>query len=203
MLIFAVLSCAAAWWVIQSKVVRPLHLLALRLQDIAEGEGDLTRRIEVNGNKDEIDEVGIWFNVFIGRMEDIVRQVAEHASTLGAAALELAPPPARPPRRPLSSRSRRARISRDHERDVVSDPGDQPDDAERRRGCSQGRRERALRRTDGQATVQTIGDLLTSNQQTSSRIEELGRSSDAIGKDHQCDQRNCRADQPAGAERGH
>jgi len=31
-------------------------------------------------------------------------------------------------------------------------------------------------------TVQTITDLLTSNQQTSSRIEELGRSSDAIGK---------------------
>jgi methyl-accepting chemotaxis protein len=33
-----------------------------------------------------------------------------------------------------------------------------------------------------QSTVQTIEDLLTANQQTSSRIEELGRSSDAIGK---------------------
>jgi methyl-accepting chemotaxis protein len=31
-------------------------------------------------------------------------------------------------------------------------------------------------------TVKTIGDLLTSNQETSSRIEELGRSSDAISK---------------------
>jgi methyl-accepting chemotaxis protein len=33
-----------------------------------------------------------------------------------------------------------------------------------------------------QTTVQTIEDLLNANQQTSSRIEELGRSSDAIGK---------------------
>jgi methyl-accepting chemotaxis protein len=33
-----------------------------------------------------------------------------------------------------------------------------------------------------QTTVQTIGDLLKSNQETSSRIEELGQSSVAIGK---------------------
>ena len=73
----------------QSKVVAPLHLLALRLHDIAEGEGDLTRRVEVKG-QNEIDEVGIWFNVFIERIENIVRQVAEHANTLGSAATELA-----------------------------------------------------------------------------------------------------------------
>ncbi len=33
-----------------------------------------------------------------------------------------------------------------------------------------------------QSTVQTIGQLLQSNHETSSRIEELGRSSNAIGK---------------------
>jgi methyl-accepting chemotaxis protein len=33
-----------------------------------------------------------------------------------------------------------------------------------------------------QTTVQTIGKLLQANQETSSRIEELGRSSDAIGR---------------------
>jgi len=66
-----------------------LRSLSLRLQDIAEGEGDLTRRIDVDGNN-EIDEVGHWFNVFIERIEQIVRQVAIHAQTLGAAATELA-----------------------------------------------------------------------------------------------------------------
>ena len=105
MLVFAVLSCAVAWWVVQSKVVLPLRSLALRLQDIAEGEGDLTRRIEVNGHN-EIDEVGIWFNVFIGRIEEIVRRVAEHASTLGRPPRNWPPPRARRPSRPASSRSR-------------------------------------------------------------------------------------------------
>ena len=89
MLAFAILVCGAAWWIVQSKVVLPLGALALRLQDIAEGEGDLTRRIDVQGHN-EIDEVGIWFNVFIGRIEEIVRRVAEHAGTLGSAATELA-----------------------------------------------------------------------------------------------------------------
>jgi methyl-accepting chemotaxis protein len=58
MLFFALPSCASAWWVVQYKVVRPLDALALRIQDIAEGEGDLTRRVEVDGGN-EIDEVGI------------------------------------------------------------------------------------------------------------------------------------------------
>ena len=78
-----------AWWLIEAKVVRPLGSLASRLQDIAEGEGDLTRRIEVHGNN-EIDEVGKWFNVFIARIEEIVRRVIGHSQTLGAAATELA-----------------------------------------------------------------------------------------------------------------
>ncbi|MGO9436716.1 MAG: HAMP domain-containing protein [Terracidiphilus sp.] len=89
MLGFVVLICGAAWWVIQSKVVLPLRALALRLRDIAQGEGDLTHRIEVHGNN-EIDEVGVWFNDFIGRIEDIVRRVSAHAQTLGSAATELA-----------------------------------------------------------------------------------------------------------------
>jgi len=96
MLCFVVLVCGVALWVIQSQVVLPLRTLAVRLQDIAEGEGDLTRRIEVNG-RNEIDEVGIWFNVFIGHIEDIVRRVAEHAATQ---------PRAKPPNKPHSSSSR-------------------------------------------------------------------------------------------------
>jgi methyl-accepting chemotaxis protein len=49
-------------------------------QDIVEVEGDLTRRIAVQG-RNEIDGVGIRLDVFIGRIGEIVRRVAEHAST--------------------------------------------------------------------------------------------------------------------------
>jgi methyl-accepting chemotaxis protein len=181
MLIFAVLSCAAAWWVVQSKVVFPLHLLAVRLQDIAEGEGDLTHRIAVNG-KDEIDEVGIWFNVFIGRMEDIVRRVAEHASTLGAAALELAHTASETAAQAAQQQEQASRISTtmNEMSSAVQEISQTTQNA-----AVDARKAEESAHAGGQTvrtTVQTIGDLLTSNQQTSSRIEELGRSSVAIGK---------------------
>src|SRR5579863_2890308 len=89
MLGLVALVCVAAWWVIRSTVVTPLNNLVVRLQDIAQGEGDLTGRIEVHGHN-EIDEVGTWFNLFICRVENIVQRVSAHAQTLGSAATELA-----------------------------------------------------------------------------------------------------------------
>ena len=88
MLFFALLSCTSAWWVVQHKVVRPLAALALRIQDIAEGEGDLTRRVEVDG-RNEIDEVGIWFNVFLDKLQDVMRQVKSNTRRLTSASEEL------------------------------------------------------------------------------------------------------------------
>jgi methyl-accepting chemotaxis protein len=181
MLVFAVLSCAAAWWVVQSKVVQPLHSLAVRLQDIAEGEGDLRRRIEVKG-KDEIDEVGIWFNVFIGRMEDIVRRVAEHASTLGAAAMELAHTAHETATQASQQQEQAARISTTMN-EMTS--AIQEISQTTQHAAADARKAEESAHTGGQTvqtTVQTIGELLASNQETSSRIEELGRSSNAIGR---------------------
>ena len=88
MLFFAVFSCVSAWWVVQYKVVRPLNSLAMRIQDIAEGEGDLTRRVEING-RNEIDEVGIWFNLFLDKLQDVMRKVKANTRQLTEASEEL------------------------------------------------------------------------------------------------------------------
>jgi methyl-accepting chemotaxis protein len=181
MLGFMVLVCAAAWWVIQSKVVRPLHSLAERLQAIAEGDGDLTRRIEVNGNN-EIDEVGNWFNVFIARIEDIVRRVAEHATTLGQAATELAATAHETAEQAAKQQQQAERITTtmNEMSSAVQEISQTTQGA-----AVDARKAEETAHSGGktvQSTVQTIGDLLTSNQETSSRIEELGRSSDAIGR---------------------
>ena len=181
MLCFVVLVCAAAWWVIQSKVVLPLHTLAVRLQDIAEGEGDLTRRVEVNG-KDEIDEVGIWFNVFIGRIEEIVRRVAEHANTLGQAAAELASTAHETAEQAAKQQQQAERITTamNEMSSAVQEISETTQSA-----ALDARSAEESAHTGGrtvQTTVETIGNLLVSNRETSSRIEELGRSSDAIGR---------------------
>jgi methyl-accepting chemotaxis protein len=181
MLIFALLSCAAAWWVVQSKVVQPLAALASRLQDIAEGESDLTRRIDVTG-KNEIDEVGIWFNVFIGRIEDIVRRVAEHAATLGQAATELASTARETAAQAVQQQEQAGRITAtmgemsSAVREISQTTQSAAADAQRAEESAQAGGQTV------QSTVETIGQLLRANQETSAKIEELGRSSDAIGK---------------------
>lgn len=181
MLAFVVLVCAAAWWMVQYKVVQPLHMLAGRMQDIAEGEGDLTRRVEVEGHN-EIDEVGIWFNVFIGRVEDIVRRVAQHAATLGTAAEELA-------HTAHDTASQATQQQEQAERITVTmnemSSAVQEISQTTQVAAEDARKAEESAHTGGktvQSTVQTIGDLLKANQETSSRIEDLGRSSDAIGK---------------------
>jgi methyl-accepting chemotaxis protein len=181
MLLFALVVCAMAWWVMQFKVVVPLASLAHYMQDIAEGEGDLTRRIAVEG-RNEIDEVGIWFNVFIERIEEIVRRVAMHAETLGAAALELE-------HTAQSTAAQAAQQQQQAERITVTmnemSTAVQEISQTTQNAAVDARKAEESAKTGGatvQATVETIGALQTANQETSAKIEELGRSSDAIGK---------------------
>jgi methyl-accepting chemotaxis protein len=181
MLIFAIVACAFAWWVVQSKVVLPLRSLAVRLRDIAEGEGDLTRRVEVNG-RNEIDEVGIWFNVFIGRVEDIVRRVAEHAHTLGESATNLASSAGETAAQAMQQQEQAARISA-----TMSEMSSAVQEISQttQSAAVDARKAEESAHSGGQtvqSTVETIGELLISNRETSTKIEDLGRSSDAIGK---------------------
>jgi methyl-accepting chemotaxis protein len=179
--VLALAACAFTWWIIQFKVVLPLRSLALRMQDIAEGDGDLTRRVEVHG-RNEIDEVGIWFNVFIGRVEEIVRRVAEHATTLGSAATELAATAQETAEQAAKQQQQAERITT-----AMAEMSSAVQEISQttQSAAEDARKAEETAQTGGhtvQTTVQTIGDLLIANQETSSRIEELGRSSDAIGK---------------------
>ncbi|MBP7933729.1 MAG: Cache 3/Cache 2 fusion domain-containing protein [Phycisphaerae bacterium] len=70
------------------RIANPMRRLALALQDIAQGEGDLTRRLEVK-TKDEIGDVAHWFNVFLDKLQGIIKKISENAHTLAGASTEL------------------------------------------------------------------------------------------------------------------
>jgi methyl-accepting chemotaxis protein len=65
-------------------VARPLEHTVALLRDIARGEGDLTRRLEVS-TQDEIGQLSTWFNRFMERLEEIIRQAARSAHDVMAA----------------------------------------------------------------------------------------------------------------------
>jgi len=70
-------------------LVRALKLLVLNFQDIAEGEGDLTKRIALN-SKDEIAELAKWFNIFIEKLQGIILSLSQNTKTLGQESMNLA-----------------------------------------------------------------------------------------------------------------
>ena len=69
-------------------IARPLDKAVASLRDIAEGEGDLTMRLQTK-NRDEIGELAHWFNVFIERLQSIIKRVSENSAILDSASGEL------------------------------------------------------------------------------------------------------------------
>jgi methyl-accepting chemotaxis protein len=83
----AIASGVGIW--ISSWISAPLIGTVAVLKDIAEGEGDLTKRIEVNSN-DELGDLGHWFNVFVDKIHSIVAQIASAATDVSSTSEELA-----------------------------------------------------------------------------------------------------------------
>lgn len=70
-------------------IARPLNLAVAGLRDIAEGEGDLTMRLQAK-NKDEIGELAHWFNVFIAKLQGIIGQISENSKFVDLSSGQLA-----------------------------------------------------------------------------------------------------------------
>lgn len=62
-------------------ITRPINHLVVRLKDIAEGEGDLTKRIEVK-SKDEVGDLAKFFNLFMEKLQIIIQDLAHKAEIL-------------------------------------------------------------------------------------------------------------------------
>lgn len=69
-------------------IAKPIRNAAGLMQDIAEGEGDLTRRITV-GTDDEIGALANGFNTFAEKVRGIVAKITEGTRSLASSAEEL------------------------------------------------------------------------------------------------------------------
>ncbi|MBS4098956.1 MAG: methyl-accepting chemotaxis protein [Sulfuricella sp.] len=69
-------------------VTKPLESMTNGLRDIAQGEGDLTRRLAVNSS-DEIGEASTVFNQMMDKFRDLIQHVGESASQVSSASKDL------------------------------------------------------------------------------------------------------------------
>ena len=81
-------NLAAATW-IAGKIVHPIREASKMLKAAAEGQGDLTCRLDVH-SKDEVGELAQWFNLFNDNLKQIVIQVVDNAKKISDAAVGLA-----------------------------------------------------------------------------------------------------------------
>ncbi|MDH5511313.1 MAG: methyl-accepting chemotaxis protein, partial [Nitrospinota bacterium] len=65
------------------QILRPIEGVSVALQDIAEGEGDLTRRLRER-SKDEIGQLSHWFNVFVENMSKLIMEISGNSKALGS-----------------------------------------------------------------------------------------------------------------------
>ncbi|KJG18987.1 chemotaxis protein [Photobacterium angustum] len=79
-IILAVIS-AMIILLITSRIIKPVERMVKTLNDIADGEGDLTKRLVVEGN-DEIAQLGKAFNRFANKLQSIISQVSATTDSL-------------------------------------------------------------------------------------------------------------------------
>ncbi|MCP4118017.1 MAG: methyl-accepting chemotaxis protein [Desulfobacteraceae bacterium] len=73
---------------IKRNVINPINTIAGNMEDIAGGEGDLTKRIAIR-NKDEIGTLVKWFNVFIEKLQGIIIEISEDSEKLDSSSGDL------------------------------------------------------------------------------------------------------------------
>lgn len=66
-------------------LMQPLHIMGRAMQDIAQGEGDLTRRLAIHA-QDEFGELASAFNRFVERIHGSIREVSSASAQVNQAA---------------------------------------------------------------------------------------------------------------------
>ncbi|MCH2302198.1 MAG: methyl-accepting chemotaxis protein, partial [SAR324 cluster bacterium] len=76
-------------FLVRRSITNPVDRLVDTAKDIAEGEGDLTKRIKV-AEEDELGILSNWFNTFLRRLNDIIIQVKQDAHQINEVSQEMA-----------------------------------------------------------------------------------------------------------------
>ena len=86
--LIAVISIIALLGLLIRLLMQPLHVMTRAMQNIAEGEGDLTRRLVVE-SKDEFGTLGSAFNQFVERIHTSMTEVASATEHVNEVALRV------------------------------------------------------------------------------------------------------------------
>lgn len=162
-------------------VAKPLRALTMAFQDIAEGEGDLRRRLDAN-RKDEIGEVSRGFNIFVDRLAVVLTKVVEMTQRVGFSAMQLSTNAEQ-----ISKGTQNQNVQVMQVASAIEEMGATV--VEVAKNASQAaefaKKASEMAVNGGNVvgrTVEGMRDIARSVEESAGTIEELGKSSDQIGE---------------------
>ncbi len=79
---------SAVFLITRKVIVTPINVVRVGLKDIAQGEGDLTMRLDVK-SEDEVGSLAKWFNTFMGKLHEIIKDISQNSDTINQASAVL------------------------------------------------------------------------------------------------------------------
>nr|WP_043311278.1 methyl-accepting chemotaxis protein [Pseudomonas sp. ML96] len=157
--------------------LRPLQQIRENLDDIAAGEGDLTRRLPVTSG-DELGQLAGSFNRFVEKIHGLVRQIAEMTEQLTGLVGQVAA---------QAQRSEQAMERQRHETDQVATAINEMSAAAHEVAKSAQGAAEAAQQTDreGQAAKQVVDGSITRIHALVGDIRSSGQSLDSLQQDVQ------------------
>ncbi|MBL4591234.1 MAG: methyl-accepting chemotaxis protein [Phycisphaerales bacterium] len=76
-------------FLLRSMLTKPLNATIAMIKDVATGDGDLTKRLDLN-RADEIGKLGHWFDMFLENLHGIISQMRDSSQAVASAATEIA-----------------------------------------------------------------------------------------------------------------
>jgi methyl-accepting chemotaxis protein len=156
------------------------HVIEM-IRDIAERDGDLTKRLEVE-SRDELGELAKWFNRFMEKLHHIVLQVVQSAEQVASASEEISAT--------ATQSADSARTQSDQTHQVASATQEMSATVQQvsensHRATDSARKAAQAARHGGEVVEQTLTTMrriADSSKNVAARIVELGKSSQQIGK---------------------
>ncbi|MEM1330972.1 MAG: methyl-accepting chemotaxis protein [Planctomycetota bacterium] len=176
----ASLLAIAAFVIVQKGVVVPLRQVVGRLTNIAVGDGNLAARLPEN-RKDEVGELCKGFNLFAGKVHDLVVAIADIASQVSTSSTDISKAMTEMASTSATQSERMERASAAVTESVASihEASEKSDHAKNEAETS-----RRVARESGESFEGTIADMQEMSQtvdQTAVVIDSLAESSEQIG----------------------
>ena len=179
------LLCLAALLITSIKVWRSIFArledMVDRIKDIAQGEGDLTRRLDVRSH-DEMTQLARWFNTFMDKLQEIMSQIARNADSLAQASEEIATASREQARGSELQQAQTDQVATAMQ-EMASTVHEVSENSNHAATASQ--KAAATAREGGKVieeTVSRIRAIAESVDQTAKKVQELGKRSDDIGR---------------------